>query len=274
MTTPPDVPFAVASEPRLSLEQYAVLLDHLSDGVYLLQSGVFIYVNQTLATLAGGRPEDIVGKPLLYMIAPEDHEIVASRYRQRGEGRELSDTYEFSVLCIDRVTRIPIFMHTARIPTHEGFLSVGTITPVVKRAALVETSADHQALSNLTDGAADRLSIPVLQIHPRALIVPLVGRVDAARARVLMDRVLAAISEHRASEVILDITGVPVVDERVAGYLVRTAAAVRLLGARLTLAGIAPTIARTLITLGVDLRTLDTTASLEDAWLAAGRRLG
>jgi len=292
MTTPPDVPFAVASEPRLSLEQYALLLDHLPEGVYLLQSGVFIYVNLALATMAGGRPEDIVGKPLLYMIAPEDHDIVASRYRKRSEGWEMPDTYEFSVLCIDRVTRIPIFMHTARIPAREGFISVGTIIPVIKRAALVETAADHQALTDLTsrpsgpdltsrpsgpdvaDVEADRLSIPVLQIHPRALIVPLVGRVNAARARILMDRVLAAIAEHRASEVILDITGVPVVDERVASYLVRTAAAVRLLGARLTLAGISPTIARTLITLGVDLRALDTTASLQDAWQTAAQRLG
>lgn len=273
MTTSSDVPFAVASEPRLSREQYAVLLDHLPEGVYLLQSGVFTYVNHALATMAGGRPEDIVGKPLLYMIAPEDHDIVASRYRQRSEGREMPDTYEFSVLCIDRVTRIPIFMHTARIPAAEGFITVGTIIPTIKRAALVETAADHQALAELTDGAADRLAIPVLQIHPRALIVPLVGRLNAARARILMDRVLVAISEHRASEVILDITGVPLVDERVASYLVRTAAAVRLLGARLTLAGIAPTIARTLVTLGVDLRALDTTASLQDAWQAAALRL-
>lgn len=273
MTTPPDVPFAVASDPRLSLEQYALLLDHLPEGVYLLQSGVFTYVNHALATMAGGRPEDIVGQPLLYMIAPEDHDVVASRYRKRSEGRDMPDTYEFSVLCIDRVTRIPIFMHTARIPALEGFLTVGTIIPVSKRAALVETAADHQALTDLTDGEADRLSIPVLQIHPRALIVPLVGRVNAARARVLMDRVLVAISEHRASEVILDITGVPLVDERVAGYLVRTAAAVRLLGARMTLAGISPTIARTLITLGVDLQALGTTASLQDAWQAAAARL-
>jgi len=63
------------------------------------------------------------------------------------------------------------------------------------------------------------------------------------------------------------------VDERVAGYLVRTAAAVRLLGARMTLAGISPTIARTLITLGVDLQALGTTASLQDAWQAAAARL-
>ena len=273
MPTPLDLPLADPAAPRLSLAAYAALLDHLHEGVYVLQSGVFAYVNVALATMAGGRPEAIVGKPLNFMIAPEDHEIVAERYRRRSAGAAMPDTYEFSVLCLDRVTRIPIFMQTARIPTTEGFVSAGTIVPLGRRAELDATSADLRALADLTDSDAERLTIPVLRIHPRALVVPLVGRVNAARARLLMDRVLAEISAHRASEVLLDITGVPVVDERVAGYLVRTAAAVRLLGARLTLAGISPPIARTLVTLGVDLRELDTTASLQDAWQAASGRL-
>lgn len=258
MTSPAELPFVDPAPPRLSLASYATLLDHMHEGVYLLDRGTFIYVNHALARLAGGRPEDIIGQPLLYMIAPEDHEVVGSRYRRRAEGEPLPATYEFSVLCLDRVTRVPIFMHTAQIPTTTGFISVGTIVPLAEHATLEDS---------------ERLAIPVLQIHPHVLVVPLVGRVHAARAHLLMDRILAAIAEHRATEVVLDITGVPVVDERVAAYLVRTAAAVRLLGARMTLAGISPTIAETLVTLGTDLRTLDTTASLQDAWLAASRRL-
>jgi len=273
MTIASALPIDAGIEPRASLTLYAAMLDHLHEGIYLLHDGVFRYVNRALATMAGGRPEDIVGKSLTFMIAPEDHAVVADRYRRRAEGEDLPDTYEFSVLCLDRVTRVPVFMQTTAFKTPDGPLSVGSVVPVAHHAILSASAADHQALSALTDDEAERLSIPVLQIHPRALVVPLIGRINAARARLLMDRVLAAISEHRASEVLLDITGVPVVDERVAGYLVRTAAAVRLLGARLTLAGISPTIARTLVTLGADLRALDTTASLQDAWLAAAARL-
>lgn len=264
MTTP-------TAEPIEAL--YAAMLDHLHDGIYVLHRGVFCYCNQALATMAGGRPTDIIGQPLLYMIAPEDHAIVSDRYNRRLAGEPLPDTYEFSVLCIDRVSRVPVFMQTSTFATATAQYSVGTITPLAHRAAMSAAAADHQALTALTDEEAEHLSIPVLQIHPRALVVPLVGRINAARARLLMDRVLSAISERRASEVLLDITGVPVVDDRVAGYLVRTAAAVRLLGARLTLAGIAPDIARTLVQLGADLRTLDTTASLQDAWQAAASRL-
>lgn len=267
------LPFAVAAAPRLSLAEYATVLDHLPAGMYVLVSGVFVYINQALGRIVGGTPEQAVGKPLLAMIAPEDHEVVASRYRRRSEGHDLPDTYEFSVLRLDGVTRVPVFMRTAPIPVHDGFATVGTIVPLDQRADLVASAADNKALADLTDGDAERLAIPVLQLHPRALVVPLVGRLNAARAGLLMDRVLAAIAEHRAAEVILDITGVPVVDDRVAGYLVHTAAAVRLLGARMTLAGIAPAIAQTLVTLGADLRAIDTTSSLQDAWRAAAARL-
>lgn len=270
MTAPSDPSFTDSARPRLSLAQYAAILDHLHEGIYLLESGVFTYVNRALASLAGGSPEQVVGKPLTYMIAPEDHEVVAARYRRRSEGQELSETYEFSVLALDRVTRIPVFMRTARIPAQHGFVSAGTIVPLAQRAALSASLADHAALSG---EESERLSIPVLQIHPEVLVVPLVGRVNATRARILMDRVLAALSELRASRVLLDITGVPVVDERVAGYLVRTAAAVRLLGAHLTLAGISPTVAQTLVALGVDLKNLETTGSLQDAWQSASRHL-
>jgi PAS domain S-box-containing protein len=258
--------------PRLTLAEYAAMLDHLHEGVFLMQAGVFRYVNRAVATMAGGQPEDIIGRPLLYMIAPEDHAIVADRYRRRAAGEAVSDTYEFSVLCLDRATRIPVFMQTRAYPGADGIVSVGSIVTLTHRAALAAVMDDHLALTD-PDAAAERLAIPVLQLHPHALVVPLVGRVTAARAGHLMDRVLSAISEHRARELILDITGVPHVDERVAAYLVRTAAAVRLLGARLTLAGISPTVAHTLVTIGADLRTLDTTASLQDAWQSASRRL-
>lgn len=257
--------------PRLSLELYARLVDGLHAGVYVVDRGVFVYVNHALAELAGGRPEDIVGKTMPYMIAPEDQPLLTERYRRRLAGEAVEDTYEFSVLRLDRVTRIPVFMQTRTIDGPDGPLSVGSLVPLALHRTAAAIAAEHRAVLG-ADGDAARLAIPILQIHARALVVPVVGHVDAARAALLMGRLLTAIAEHRAREVIVDITGVPVVDERVAAYFVRTAHAVRLLGARLTLAGIAPAIARALVDAG-DLRGLATTGSLEDAWQAAARRL-
>ena len=232
----------------------------------------FTYVNAATARLVGGVPADLVGQVFTERIAPEDRDMVLARYRRRMAGEAVADTYEFSLLHLDGERRIAIFMHTHAITGPRGRIGVGTIVPLAMRSVLVDRSAETAAAS-LREDSSERLSIPVLQLHARALVVPIVGHLNAARAHVLMDQLLAAIAAHAAAEVIVDITGVPVVDERVAGYLIRTARAVRLLGARLTLAGVSPAIARTLVTLDVALGDLQSTGSLEDAWRAASARL-
>lgn len=257
---------------RLPGALYEDLLDGLHEGVFAIAAGRFIYVNAALARVAGGVPADLVGQPFTERVAPEDRELVLSRYRRRMAGEDLPDTYEFGLLALDGERRIPSFMHTHAIVGPDGPVSVGTLVPLTMRRVVADRSADTEA-ADLREDSSERLSIPVLQLHPRALVVPLVGHLNAARAHVLMDQLLAAISGHGAAEVIVDITGVPVVDERVAGYLLRTARAVRLLGARLTLAGVSPAIAITLVTLGVALDELQSTGSLEDAWRAASARL-
>jgi rsbT co-antagonist protein RsbR len=268
MPAPNDAPRPL----RLPAELYEDLLDGLHEGVFAIDAGIFRYVNAAMARMVGGVPADLVGQVFTDRIAPEDHDMVLTRYRRRLAGEDVADTYEFSLLHLDREQRIPVFMHTHTIPRDPVPLSVGTIVPLAMRSAVARVEQQTAALDLRADDS-ERLSIPVLQLHPHALVVPIVGHLNAGRARRLMDQLLAAIAGHGAREVIVDITGVPLVDERVAGYLVRTARAVRLLGARLTLAGLAPAIAQALVTLDIDLHELHSTRSLEDAWRAASARL-
>ena len=74
------------------------------------------------------------------------------------------------------------------------------------------------------------LSTPVIQIWSDVLILPLIGAVDTRRAQQVVEQALTAVSEKGASVLIIDITGVPVVDTAVANHLVRTIDAVKLLG--------------------------------------------
>jgi rsbT co-antagonist protein RsbR len=104
--------------------------------------------------------------------------------------------------------------------------------------------------------------------------MPMVGKIDARRAQQMLDTLLSGIAANRARTVILDITGVPVVDAQVASALVRAASAVRLLGAEVMLAGIRPEVARTLVDLGIDLGGILTCSTLQRGValaMAAGR---
>jgi rsbT co-antagonist protein RsbR len=118
------------------------------------------------------------------------------------------------------------------------------------------------------------LSTPVLQVRERLLILPIIGAIDALRARQLTEQLLQAIRDHRAKVVVIDITGVPSVDAIVANHLVQTVDASRLMGAIVIVTGLSPEIAETLVTIGVDLSKMKTVGDLQGGIEEAERLLG
>jgi rsbT co-antagonist protein RsbR len=118
------------------------------------------------------------------------------------------------------------------------------------------------------------LSTPVLQVRERLLILPIIGVIDPQRARQLTEQLLRAIRSNRAKVVVIDITGVPVMDATVANNLVQTVEATRLLGATVIITGLSPEIAQTLVTLGVDLSKMNTVGDLQGGIEEAERLLG
>lgn len=109
------------------------------------------------------------------------------------------------------------------------------------------------------------LSIPVLQLRRGALLVPLVGALDAERANLLTERLLAEVRAERARIVIIDITGVPTVDTNVATDLLRTAASCRLMGAYTIMSGVSAEVAQAIAGTGLDLAGLATVSDLASA---------
>ena len=118
------------------------------------------------------------------------------------------------------------------------------------------------------------LSTPVLQVRERLLILPIIGVLDSGRAHQLTEQLLQGIRTHRARVVVIDITGVPDVDESVADHLVKTVDASRLMGAGVIITGLSSEIAQTLVTIGVDLSKMNTVGDLQGGIEEAERQLG
>jgi rsbT co-antagonist protein RsbR len=136
------------------------------------------------------------------------------------------------------------------------------------REALVEVearAAESQAL--LDKVAAQReiireMSTPVLPVRDGTLVMPLVGDLDERRLQDIQTQALCAVEQFNARTLLLDVTGVAVVDTYVAKGLVQTMHASRLLGAEPVLVGVRPEVAQTLVTLGVDLSDVRVAADL------------
>jgi rsbT co-antagonist protein RsbR len=122
-------------------------------------------------------------------------------------------------------------------------------------------------------GFIQQLSTPVMPVHRKILVLPLIGAIDDERARRITERVLAETSQRQARIVIIDVTGLAHCDAGVIASLTSVVRAVQLLGARAVLVGIQPELARTMAGFDLD-RTLVTLADLQSAIEWALRELG
>jgi rsbT co-antagonist protein RsbR len=122
--------------------------------------------------------------------------------------------------------------------------------------------------------AIRELSTPVLQIRDRLLLLPLIGVIDTQRARLITESLLRSIRATRAKVVVMDVTGVAMIDSKVANHLLQTVTAARLMGASMIVTGLSSEVAQSLVSLGIELSKLDTVGDLQGGIEEAERRLG
>ena len=101
-----------------------------------------------------------------------------------------------------------------------------------------------------------------MQVWQGVVVAPLIGSLDSQRTQQFMERLLGRIVETNSPVALVDIMGVPTIDTQTAQHIIETISAVRLLGAQVVLTGVRPSIAQTLVHLGVDLSGIITRSSL------------
>ena len=137
-----------------------------------------------------------------------------------------------------------------------------------------DTIREQQAQLEEQRQTIRELTTPVLQVWDRILALPIVGGLDTARTQEMNEALLQKIVETGSEIVILDITGVPVIDSAVARHLLETVAAARLLGAEVLLVGLSTHTALTLVHLGLDLGGVTTRLTMAKGLELAFARLG
>lgn len=142
------------------------------------------------------------------------------------------------------------------------------VEPII-RQLVNEYTGNWEQIVSLQRVALQELSAPLIPVMDRITIMPLIGTIDTERAKLIMENLLQGTINHNSEVVLIDITGVPVVDTMVAHHIIQAAEAVHLIGAKCILVGIRPEIAQTIVNLGIDLSDFSTKSSLKKGFMSA-----
>jgi rsbT co-antagonist protein RsbR len=123
--------------------------------------------------------------------------------------------------------------------------------------------AEQLAVIDAQQIAIHEMSVPVLPLLASTLVMPLIGALDSQRLALMQEQALHALERSSARQLILDITGVPLVDTQVALGLIQLVQAAQLLGAQVSIVGIRPEVAQALVGLGISLSKIKVFSTLQ-----------
>jgi rsbT antagonist protein RsbS len=110
----------------------------------------------------------------------------------------------------------------------------------------------------------DANRVPIIPLW-KLLLVPVQGELTDTQAEELRHDVLHEIHATGCEGLVLDVTGLWLMDSHLCAVLTRLAQAAALMGTRTVLCGISAEIAMTIQSMGLELRGVRTTLSLEEA---------
>jgi PAS domain S-box-containing protein len=239
--------------------------------------GDLLYINQAYYEVFGYEYEqhELQGQSVTILYRPEDlpllnEEIVPQLMAGETWNGELTCLRKDGSTVEVDMTVYPIYT------TGQELIGLAAVIRDIseRKREQAERERLQQELIEAQRHAIQELSTPIIPIMEGIIILPLVGSIDSARARDITRSLLAGIRQHRAQVVIIDITGVSVVDSGVASNLDKTIQAARLKGAQTIITGISDAVAETVVDLGIDWSKLQTVQNLQTGLAVALRRMG
>ncbi len=255
------------------LETFKTIVEKANDGIAISDmTGAFTYGNRALHEIYGydydQREMQRLHIPDIWL--PEHHEYLNNTVLPTimTEGRWQK---EYEGLRKDG-SRAILMSHVFPVMNADG-QPVGMAAHIrdmtEERAMQAERERLQQEIIEGQRQALRELSTPIIPLMDGIVVIPLIGTIDTQRAREITRSLLAGITQNRARTIILDITGVPIVDSGVADHLNKSIQAARLKGARTIVTGISDAVAETIVDLGIDWSGVDTLRDLQSGLLVA-----
>ncbi|MCY1065429.1 PAS domain-containing protein [Nannocystis sp. RBIL2] len=248
---------------RASEAEQRAMFSAMTDAVLIVdRDGRYLRLPET-ATSARHKPDPrLLGKTMHDALpAAEADVFVAGIRRVLAERRVLNDVYSRTIAGEE----LWFSANASPLGADTVLLVVREITDEVRHEQALRDNVRQQERLREHEAALLRLSTPLIPIGDDILVMPLIGRLDAALLEHAQDILLKGVAAARTRVAIVDVTGVGELDEPAAAGLLRIAQAVRLLGARVVLTGLRPRVAAALASSATAWTDVTVRASLKEA---------
>ena len=125
--------------------------------------------------------------------------------------------------------------------------------------------SEHRESERRLEGVIRHLATPMIAVWEGVLVLPLIGAINAERLEEAIADLLPRVASDRISSVILDLTGASGFEPSMAHGLLSGVRAVSLLGCEALLTGVTPSVAQSIVALGVDLGAIRTFSTVAQA---------
>jgi rsbT co-antagonist protein RsbR len=248
-------------------QRLIAVIENSSDFIGIAnKEGKVLYLNEAGRKMIGlETDEEVAETNIQSYFFPEDlptvrNELMPEIYKK---GRWLGE-FRFRNFKTGNPIPISYNLFAVRDQETQEIISLSTVSRDI--SAQLQTEEERTRLQEQViqaqQAAIRELGTPLIPLADQIVAMPLVGTIDTSRAQQIMETLLEGCSTYQAEVVILDITGVKVVDSQVADGLVRTARAASLLGSEVVLTGISPEVAQTLVQIGMDMGSIVTRSTL------------
>ncbi|GAB4523358.1 MAG: hypothetical protein Kow0047_33530 [Anaerolineae bacterium] len=139
-----------------SEERFRVISERGLAGVYIIQDGHIHYANPALAQMLGYQPDELIGRPVLDFVHPDDRELVAQKLAKRLSGEEEEAHYVLRAVRKDGEERY-LEVLGRRVIHHDRPAIIGTIIDVTERQKAEEQLRRANAMLEAAVRARDEM---------------------------------------------------------------------------------------------------------------------
>lgn len=139
----------------ISDEQYRLIVEHANEAIIVARDGELVMINPRAQRLLELPAEQILGRPFIEFVHPEDRELVVERYRSRLAGEPVEEVYAFRVVDARQRTRW-VEISAVRIEWEGRPATLNFISEITER---VRAQAERARLIRVLERSFDVISI-------------------------------------------------------------------------------------------------------------------